>query len=83
LHHYRYDPDRGVLEVTWREDGTVVAPSRVYLPDWFIRDGIRTRVTPPGHGSSMTEEGDGASGRYLEIPPAGEACTRHLVVSRE
>jgi hypothetical protein len=77
---YHYDPQNARFECTWREEGRISAPSRVYLPDWLAWDEQTVELTPVGHGFKVTATHEGSGSVYLTIPPSGEAGERHLAV---
>jgi endoglycosylceramidase len=80
LQDYHYDPQRGAFECTWAEDGQIAAPSRFYLPDWFSFDPHKVELAPTANGFAVAATSPGSRNVYLEIPPAGEACMRHLKI---
>jgi endoglycosylceramidase len=80
LEGYHYDPETATLEVTWREDGQVAAPSRIYLPGRFAGGDVRLDLTPKGLGATVAATSERSGSCYVGIPPLGEACHRHLVV---
>ena len=77
---YHYDLENAAFECTWREEGSVAAPSRVYLPDWFSWDQGTVELAPTGGGFEVVATRPGSESVYLTIPPAEEACERRLVV---
>jgi len=77
---YHYDPGNAAFECTWREEGSVTAPSRVYLPDWLLWDEGTVELTPAGRGFEVDATRPGSKSVYLTIPPDGGACERRLVV---
>ena len=80
---YRTDPRNGVFECTWTEGGQIVAPSRIYLPDWFTVDTNEIELSPVAGGFDLVAIRPGSQSMYLSIPPAGKACTRHLVIGEQ
>jgi endoglycosylceramidase len=82
---YHYNPAARTLEVVWREDGTITAPSRIYIPAWLVENGaagdnILIRLTPEGSGAPHLTTAGSSAGRYVEIPPTGEPCVRRLSI---
>ncbi|HOU12071.1 MAG TPA: cellulase family glycosylhydrolase [Anaerolineae bacterium] len=80
LYSYHYDPETGVFTCTWQEDGQIVAPSRIYLPDWFVFDAANLELTPQGNGTTISPTSPGSANRFLELPPTRTACTRQLII---
>jgi endoglycosylceramidase len=80
LREYHYDPQDGIFACTWTEGGQIAAPSRFYLPDWFSLEGREVRLDPQANGFEVMATRPGSDNTYLSIPPAGQACTRHLVI---
>ena len=83
LQSYHYDPQEDIFECSWAEEGQVTAPSRVYLPDWFPLDGHKVELAPAANGFKAAATSPGSNSVYIEIPPAGQACTRHLVIEAQ
>ena len=79
---YHCDPEAGVFEATWHEDGHVAAPSRIYLPNWFACGEGELELTPTGSARSIVSIPAGLDGRYLEITPTGLPCTRHFLLKQ-
>ena len=77
---YHFDPQQAVFECEWRETGDVTAPSRIYLPDWFVWDKESVDLTPAGQGCAVVAIRPGSRNVYLEISPAGSPCDRRLTV---
>ena len=82
LLNYHYDPQRAVLECTWREEASITAPSRVYLPDWFAWDERAIELTPASSGFEVIPTHSGSQTVFLTIPPTGGPCERRLAVGR-
>jgi endoglycosylceramidase len=78
---YHYDPQTGVLECRWQEDGLVAAPSRVYLPGWLAWDKRAIKLTPAGEGFEVVPTRTGSESVYLVMQPTGRPCERHLSVA--
>ena len=77
---YHADPEAKTFTCTWKEDPAVVAPSRIYIPQWAFHGQDRITVTPRGSEFDLTPTADGSKSVSVLIPPTGKAIERQLTV---
>ncbi len=77
---YHADPEARTFTCTWKEDPGIVAPSRIYIPEWAYHGEDRISVTPRGKGFEVTPVAEGSKSVCVVIPPMGEPVERRLTV---
>ncbi len=76
----RSDVAGGEFSCAWKEDPSVTAPSRIYLPAEWFPDGYSVDLEPGGDGWSFEPTAAESSSGYLVIPPTGKEVERGLTV---
>lgn len=75
---YHYDPATGQFACEWQEDGTITAPTRIYLPDWFNYIQKKVSINSNGDDYQFIPVSPGSDSVYLEIDPTGQVLRRKL-----
>ena len=77
---YHADPEAATFTCRWKEDPAVVAPSRVYIPEWAYHGQDRINLTPRGTVFELTPPAEGSKSVSVLIPPMGKPVERQLTV---
>lgn len=77
---YENNPDSRTFSCVWKEDPSIAAPTRVYLPERCVsgEDGIL--IEPAGDGFTLQPVVEGAKAVDVVVPPMGQAVERRMVV---
>lgn len=79
---YRDHPDTKTFTCTWKEDPSVTAPTRIYLPARSYAGPGAVRLEPTVQGFEVEPAAPGSANVVLVIQPSGEAVQRNLAAIR-
>jgi endoglycosylceramidase len=77
---YHADPETATFTCSWKEDPRVIAPSRIYIPEWAYQGEDRITVTPRGKRFEVTPVTEGAKSVCVVIPRTGKPVERQLSI---
>lgn len=66
------------FDSVWRENPDITAPTRIYLPAEWFREGYRVDLEPEAEGWSFEPITEDSASGYLVIPPTGRGIERSL-----
>jgi len=72
LHQYAYDPQTNMFSCTWLENGSIDAPSIIYIPSWIGLDKSDLQLTPESDFTTDVTE----NGWFLQIQPLATEIMR-------
>jgi len=77
---YHADPETGLFECAWKENGDATEPTCIYVPDVWYPRGHETSVSPPGPAYRVAPIAGAQQSAYLLVPPLGHGVIRQLVI---
>ncbi len=80
LRSYKTDYETLTFECTWKEDGTITAPTMIYVPARFNLNNRKLALTPKGTTYTLEPVTQSADDVYITIPPTGKKSKRSFTI---
>jgi hypothetical protein len=80
LLHYQSDPENLAFSCAWKQDPSITAATRIYLPEAYIAEGKKIVLEPAGQSYGVEPIREGSKNVCVVIPSVKEAIARKLIV---